>query len=258
VSEPGAPTDFIGVDLAWKIDGNHSGIAVLSGDAQEVRLSAISEGINSMAGVLDFIARHARPDCVIAIDASLVVRNATGQRPCERLIARRFGRHHASCHTTNLGRPYALTGMSLVAALAREGFAHDFDLDKARRRRGRWLFEVYPHPAMVRLFGLERIIPYKKGAVGEKRCGLDVLRRHLVQLTGGTTGWIMSPPLCAVLEQDLQTLRGAALKRYEDTLDGLFCAYLAWHCWRWGSAANEVFGTLEHGYIVVPTSNSPQ
>jgi predicted RNase H-like nuclease len=146
--------------------------------------------------------------------------------------------------------------MSLVAALALAGFAHDFDLETVRRRRGRWLFEVYPHPAMVRLFGLEKIIQYKKGAVGERRRGLHALRRHLVRLAGGSTGWVMSPPLCALLERDLETLRGAALKHYEDMLDGLFCAYLAWHCWRWGSARNEVFGTLEHGYIVVPTSDS--
>jgi predicted RNase H-like nuclease len=47
-------------------------------------------------------------------------------------------------------------------------------------------------------------------------------------------------------------VKGLALKRYEDTLDALFCAYLAWHCWRWGKARNECFGDLAHGYIVVP------
>ncbi len=42
------------------------------------------------------------------------------------------------------------------------------------------------------------------------------------------------------------------MKRYEDTLDAIFCAYLAWHCWRWGAERNEMFGTMEQGYIVVP------
>jgi predicted RNase H-like nuclease len=248
-----ASTIFIGVDLAWKIDGNHSGIAVLTGDERRVRLTAISEHVLSMAGILEFIARHARRDCVVAIDASLVVRNQSGQRPCETLIARTFGRHHASCHTTNLTRPYATTGMQLVAALALQGFAHDLDIATAARRRGRWLFEVYPHPAMVRTFGLERIIQYKKGTIGDRRRGLKVLRQHIARLAGGSTGWIFSPLLSRVLRQDVEELRGAGIKHYEDTLDAIFCAYLAWHCWRWGAARNEVFGSLADGCIVVPT-----
>jgi predicted RNase H-like nuclease len=243
---------FIGIDLAWKIDGNHSAIAVLGGNRRQARLEAISTGITSMAGIVEFVARHAQTNCVVAIDASLVVRNQTGQRPCETLIAKTFGRHHASCHTTNLGRPHAETGMRLVEALGNEGFVHDFDIQTARQRSGRWVCEVYPHPAMVRTFGLAKIIQYKKGSVEQRRRGLNVLRQHLVYLARSGSGLVSSPTLRTVVEQNLQELRGAALKRHEDTLDGIFCAYLAWHCWRWGAARNEVFGTLEHGYIVVP------
>jgi predicted RNase H-like nuclease len=246
---------FIGVDLAWKIDGNHSAIAVLAGNERQARLQAVSTGITSMAGIVEFVARHAQSDCVVAIDASLVVRNQTGQRPCETLIARTFGRHHASCHTTNLGRPHAETGMRLVQALGKAGFVHDFAIERARLRRGRWLCEVYPHPGMVRTFGLQKIIQYKKGSVDERRRGLIVLREHLVRLASGRTGLVSSPTLRTVVEQNLQHLRGAALKHYEDTLDGIFCAYLAWHCWRWGAARNEMYGTLEHGYIVVPCAS---
>jgi predicted RNase H-like nuclease len=243
---------FIGIDLAWKTDGNHSAIAVLVGNERQAQLTAISTGITTMAGIVEFVARHAQTDCVVAIDASLVVRNQTGQRPCETLIAKTFGRHHASCHTTNLGRPHAATGMRLVEALGNQGFVHDFAIETARLRSGRWLCEVYPHPAMVRIFGLERIIQYKKGCVAQRRRGLNVLQQHLVHLADGRSGLVLSPTLCTVVEQNLQELRGAALKRHEDTLDGIFCAYLAWHCWRWGAARNEMFGTLAHGYIVVP------
>jgi predicted RNase H-like nuclease len=41
--------------------------------------------------------------------------------------------------------------MKLVKALARHAFVHDFNMATTRQRSGRWLFEVYPHPAMVRL-----------------------------------------------------------------------------------------------------------
>jgi hypothetical protein len=61
-----------------------------------------------------------------------------------------------------------------------------------------------------------------------------------------------SPRLKELLDRDLEPLRGEALKRHDGTLDSIFCAYLAWHCWRWGEERNQMFGTLEHGYIVVP------
>ena len=95
--------------------------------------------------------------------------------------------------------------------------------------------------------------------VQEGICGPEAGRprgtagRHLWALTEGSRGFIGTPELHELLSSDLLKLKGEALKRYEDTLDALFCAYLAWHCWRWGAARNEMFGTLENGYIVVPT-----
>lgn len=250
-------TSFIGIDMAWKIDGNHSGIAIMEGDSEQVRLTMLSADITSMTGVVDFVADHASSDAVVAIDASLVVKNETGQRPCETLIGKSFGRYDASCHTSNLGRPCATTGMRLVGALERLNFRHDFDIEKTKLRSGRWVFEVYPHPAMVRVFGLDKIIRYKKGRVSEKRAGLAVLRQHLLNLADGSKGLVASPKLLEVLERDTAALRGEALKRHEDTLDAIFCAYLAWHCWRWGAQRNEMFGTLADGYIVVPKAAGP-
>jgi predicted RNase H-like nuclease len=142
--------------------------------------------------------------------------------------------------------------MKLVQELSPHGFVHNFDITTAKQKGGRWLFEVYPHPAMVRLFGLDRIIRYKKGSVAQKRLGLGILRRHLGELAGGSTPLVMTPVLSQLLARDLEALRGEALKRYEDTLDAVFCGYLAWHCWRWGEERNEMFGTMEEGYIVVP------
>ncbi len=245
-------TSFIGIDMAWKIDGNHSGIAIMEGDSEQVRLTMLSADITSMAGVVDFVADHAATDAVVAIDAPLVVRNATGQRDCERLITSHFGRFHAGCHPSNLGHPHTAIGGRVVSELVKRGFEHAFAIGEAKGRGGRWVFEVYPHPAMVRLFGLNRIIRYKKGRVSEKRDGLAVLRQHLLNLADGSNGLVQSPELTGALARDLSGLRGEALKGYEDTLDAIFCAYLAWHCWRWGAERNEMFGTLADGYIVVP------
>jgi predicted RNase H-like nuclease len=240
---------FIGVDLAWRVDGRHSGAVVLSGGSEAVRLTSHSRDLWSIAEVVEFIVHHATINTVVAIDASLVVRNAKGQRPCETAIGKVFGRAGASCHSTNLGRPYAQTGGVFVAALQDRGFEHDFDLETAKRRAGRWIFEVYPHPAMIRLFGLRQIIRYKKGSVALRRSGLTELQRHLRELQGLE----QTRDLAILIGADLDSLRGQALKQYEDSLDALFCAYLAWYCWAWGSQRNEMFGDLQNGYIVVPT-----
>jgi predicted RNase H-like nuclease len=127
------------------------------------------------------------------------------------------------------------------------GFGHDFAIDSARHRAGKWMFETYPHPSMVRLFDLDRIIRYKKGTVAQKREGLRILQSHL----GRLKALVRSADLEALLEHDVATLKGRSLKHYEDQLDAVFCAYLAWHCWRWGPEKNDVFGSPTDGYIVV-------
>lgn len=253
MTAPGLPNKhaFIGIDLAWKVDGNHSGLAVLTGDGEGVTLAAVAEGCTSLVAVCDFVAQQARPTTVVAVDCSLVVTNRSGQRACETAIAKAYGRYHASCHSTNLKSPHARVGARLIRWLGTLGFVHDFDLASAKGRGGRWLFEVYPHPSMVRLFGLERILPYKKGKVDEKRAGLRLLQGHLCTLASGRRGLRMNPTLDELLARDVEQLRGQGLKRYEDTLDAVFCAYLAWHCWRWGKERNRAYGTLGEGYVVV-------
>jgi predicted RNase H-like nuclease len=212
---------FIGIDMAWNIEENHSGVAALVGDVAQVRLDAVSSGVTSMVGIVEFVQVHVARDAVVAIDASLVVKNETGQRPCETEIATEFGKYRASCHTSNLGRPYATTGMGLVQELSQEGFRHDFQIEQAKQKAGRWIFEVYPHPAMVRLFHLKRIIKYKKGTVSQKRAGLAEYRSHLQALAAGSSGLFRSAVFDGLKAQDLAELRGEALKRYEDTLDAV-------------------------------------
>ena len=78
----------------------------------------------------------------------------------------------------------------------------------------------------------------------------------LGKLADGSRGLVRSAALDELLDRDLGTMRGEALKKYEDTLDAVFCAYLAWHCWQWSEEGNALFGTLEHGYIVVPMAGA--
>ena len=141
----------------------------MEGNSRGVRLVELSENLFTRSAVAEFILDRAGENSVAAIDASLIVKNDTGQRPCETLIGREFGRFGASCHSTNRNRPYWDGGVRLVSQLTQAGFSHGLPLERTRVRRGRWLIEVYPHPAMIRLFRLDRIVRYKKGPVRERR-----------------------------------------------------------------------------------------
>ncbi len=96
-------TTFIGIDLAWQSEKNHTGIAVLSEGDQGLELIDYSMGsLKTLQGVVDYVYSHATDNTVIAIDAPLIICNLDGQRPCETQIGHRFGKFHASAHTTNL------------------------------------------------------------------------------------------------------------------------------------------------------------
>ena len=250
----GEPNRFVGVDLAWAIDRRHTGVAVMEGSAPGVTLTDLSSELHSLEAVIQFIRKRICKNMVAAVDASLIVNNDVGQRPCEREIGRTFGQFYASCHSTNRTQRYFDSGERLVRSLAEHGFDHGLPLKTAKFRPGRWLIEVYPHPAMVRLFDLDRIIRYKKGTLDERRNGLRLLQSHIRRL--GTSDCNLQPSECLdrVSRVDPADLKGQTLKQHEDLLDAVFCAYLAWHFWRWGEERNEVFGELGTGYIVVPKS----
>ncbi|MFO0334788.1 MAG: DUF429 domain-containing protein [Pseudomonadota bacterium] len=115
------------------------------------------------------------------------------------------------------------------------------------------MFEVYPHPAMIELFALDGILTYKKGRVAERRADLRQLQSLIGTLGNEHRGLLPSRWLDEVLDENPQSLQGTALKRLGDRLDAVFCAYLAWHCWRWGAARNRAFGSPDGGCIVVPS-----
>lgn len=247
-------TTFIGVDLAWQSDKNHSGVVVARGSVDGAQLIACSNGLATLEGVVAYIVKYATENTVVAIDAPLIINNQTGQRPCETLIGQRFGAQHASAHTSNLKLYPNAGSVRFEAMLKSEGFSHGPIPSADRFKSGKWIFEVYPHPAQIVLFGLERIIKYKKGTVSQKKYGLDTLRGFILdRFLCSDPHFCKNEMLDELLTADLNGLSGRSLKHYEDLLDGCFCAYLALHYWHWGDAKNEIIGNLTTGYIINPT-----
>jgi predicted RNase H-like nuclease len=108
--------------------------------------------------------------------------------------------------------------------------------------------EVYPHPALVGLFELPYRIAYKKGATARRLPGFWSLVRLLEPIP--ELG-LDTYPRWGELRRVLADPRPGELDRWEDEVDAILCAHLAW-LWQHRPGSLEVYGTVEEGYIVAP------
>jgi predicted RNase H-like nuclease len=235
---------FLGLDLAWS-DRNPSGLAALD---EHGRLVDVRADLRDDATILAWIRAQLGSRGIIGIDMPTIVRNADGVRPCERELGAVFRHAHAAPHPANLRRfPDGGRARRLIDALQPAGVIETLDVHPRDPRIV--ALEIFPHPAHVRLFALERIFGYKKKA----RPWPAVLAEWSRYRAALATLCAADPPLH--LGATIPHAVGArGYKRWDDTLDAITCAYVAAFIWRWGLQAPHVrvFGDLESGYIVVP------
>ena len=240
---------FIGIDLAWQSDRNHTGAVALRGDRDGAELVAVSDSIRSLNEVRVFVTDHVADETVVAIDAPLIIENLTGQRPCETAVGRVYGRREASCHTSNRRLYPSAASIELAKELVAAGYIHaptaGADADKI-------LLEVYPHAGLVALFDLAKSLKYKKGSSAQKRLGLGVLTSYLRQLTLAVPAVHENALFAKLMAVRLTNLGVRGLKAHEDRLDAFFCAYLAYYFWYWRVDRVEMFGDVTSGYIANP------
>ena len=244
--------NFIGVDLAWG-ERSGTGLCVLSPD--EVVASARLHNLNDIA---DWISRYSSRDCLVAIDAPMIVRNQTGRRPCESLISRCFGRYEASAHSSNLANPSFKTGGRANELVRLLGL--DTSPVFSTRSSVRRAIEVYPHTALVALFDLPTTLKYKAKRSRTVQSRLQAFEVCIELMESLSTA---EPPLDlngTRFWRDLTTeinccATGAALDRAEDELDGYICAYTALYYWYHGLDRCRIVGDTSSGYIVTPVSS---
>jgi predicted RNase H-like nuclease len=242
---------LLGLDLAWS-PRNPSGAAVL--DPAGNPLCARAD-LGDDREILAWIRSWLGTSGVIAFDMPTIVRNASGARPCERELAGVFARHHARPYPAHLELPCFRGGGRarwLIDQLRADGVIEATSIDGADGRNV--AIEVFPHAALVRLFALERVLPYKK----KQRPWATVLaawstyHAHLASLAAA------DPPLLLVDALVPRAVGARGYKQYDDMLDAITCAYVAAFVHRWGSELPHVrvFGDLETGYIVVPNRSA--
>jgi predicted RNase H-like nuclease len=106
--------------------------------------------------------------------------------------------------------------------------------------------EVFPHPAQVELFGLDKVLPYKQKPSRNHEIRIATFKSYQEHLKRYKIYGAE-----AILNVDVSTLRGVRLKEYEDLLDALFCSYIVYAIWK-RPQQSRVFGSKEDGHIIVP------
>ncbi|HLP89436.1 MAG TPA: DUF429 domain-containing protein [Nostocaceae cyanobacterium] len=236
---------FVGVDLGWK--SQPSGLCCLELVDEKLKLVDLQR-IELISDILQWIDESVKADeeGMIAVDAPTLIPNATGSRLPDKLTHKYFGKYHAGCYPANQNLPFASRTIEFGLELEKRGFAHAPTIEA--RKTGRYQIEVFPHPAIVHLFGLAKILKYKKGRLSDRHFELTKLYNYITDIL---------PTLEPALFFDVFPISeiprtGAAFKETEDQLDSIICAYVGAYWWFWGQERNLVLGDYSTGYIVVP------
>lgn len=237
-------TDIIvgGYDSAWGV-GNRGALAYLrvksSQDGQVVfDLIGSPTTVDWTQAAANVIATK---PVALAIDQPLVVANATGCRPIERLLAQQLHGAHCAAYPANTSNPCFSANAPLwgfLNALDASGFSHDpcgARQGAPTALTGHRYFECYPHLAILGLTGRQTILKYKV--------------RHR-----NAADW---QSLLALLASRVNGFTPASFsahtKSNEDKVDAVVCALVAGY-WLADASSSEIIGSLSTGYIVSPLS----
>jgi histidinol-phosphate phosphatase family protein len=246
---------LVGIDLAWS-PRNRSGGAALSADGQ---LVSATSSLGSDDDIVKFVCGAIPVDApgIVAIDAPLTVPNEAGTRLCDRQVAAVFGRFQAGPYPANR-RSLARYGGLRAEAITRrlETFGFRLDPEIAQRSDTRQVVEVFPHPATISLFDLDRTLKYKS----RPGRNYDLRWRELARLRDLLAGLATAePPLHPppeVVTMPIDGLKGRAFKEAEDLLDAIVCAYSVLYAWYHGPRGYAVYGDARDGHILVPMTST--
>lgn len=231
-----------GIDLAWS-GRKPTGLCAIEfgATARIVHLTCEVLDADGVFAWLDALGS----EVIAGIDAPLI---ATPARTAEAAMARRYGSRGVYAYAARpdfLERHRIAEGPRLGAMLGAAGW----NLDPAAAEAPRTALEVFPHAICVAMLGADRALTYKKGRLSTRASALEVLRGLLQTYCRSEL-----PSLEGELALDLpvSAVGGRELKAAEDRLDAIACAFAAYHAWKYGLRADEIFGDAVDGYIAVP------
>ena len=241
----------VGIDLAWGLR-RPTGLAVLDDSGRLIHISSVRDDDEIDAAVGEYVAQ----DCLVSIDAPLIVTNATGNRPGERALNADFARFDAGAHPSNTSK--AELAQPRGADLCQR-WGLDVDPGSTARRRA---IEVYPHPATIALFGLGRTLKYKQKS-GRSFADLQAALTRLTRLVEGlgdrepALSLDSSEEWAALMHRLATATRKSDLRVVEDQVDAVVCAYVGRYA-RLRPHDTTTYGDGTTGYIVTPTLPADQ
>ena len=243
-------TILLALDAAWTAT-EPTGVALVASERERWRVIAVAPSYDSFVDLargkaLNW-AQPQFPGCVpdipkllqaaerlagspvdlVTVDMPIATVPITGRRAADDAVSREFGGRACSTHTPNPTRPGPL-GAGLSAAFGAAGFP--IAAAKTPASLAHRLLEVYPHPALLALLRRSYRVPYKVGKA----------RRYWPSLTAaGRIGALLSEfsaihdalvpvfgPIGVPLPLASNVTALSLLKRYEDVLDALVCAWV--------------------------------
>ena len=245
---------FVGVDLAWG-DRRPTGLAVLDDEGHLLHVSAAATDDEIVAA----LAPYVEDDCLVAIDAPLIVTNATGNRPAEAALNKDFARFDAGAHPSNTGKPEFRDQPRGARIAARLGL----DMNPRVRTRppgGRGLpssGDGGPVPAGADAEVQEQARPRPRAAplradrpAGSAR---GSRQRRPPLLVSGHAADRRAARTWQVLRSAVEKAgRKSEPRVVEDQVDAVICAYVALFATR-QQKRTTTYGDFETGYIVTPT-----
>ena len=239
----------IGVDLAWA-ERNASGLCAVDGGQVLDSARLVSD-----ADIVAWIRQWPDDDLLVAFDAPLIVRNRTGRRACETVMAAAFAAEHAGPYPANLA---LLRGVVRAERLAcRLGLG--VTPDALRRHPLRAAIEVFPHPALVVFLERAERLPYKAKpgrSLAVRHAATDELLRGLLALkrSDPPLDVTTSPSWDRLVSACVSRPTGVKLKALEDELDAYVCAYIGCYHLAWSGTRSLTVGDGRSGYIVTPVT----
>jgi predicted RNase H-like nuclease len=198
-------------------------------DGRTIDWSSRAEGgeadVNRLLEAASRVA-GAKPD-IVCLDMPVSRSPITGRRAADQQISQAYGSRQCGTHSPTATRPGTL-GERLANGLYRHGYS--LATRDAQPAFGGVLLEVYPHPAIVELLGLERRLEYKvsKSCRFWPRATLSERRRRILgsfqRLRGSLSEWLGPLPLELPTPEATGTL--SELKRFEDALDAVVCCWV--------------------------------
>ena len=209
---------FVGLDLAWG-EKNHTGIAVVDSDGRLLHVGIEQDDESIEAAIAPYVS----DECLVAIDAPLIVKNPTGYRPCESALNRDFQRFDAGARPAFTDNPL-------------------FDPPRGACWRARSASTWTPHrppvvgpsrctrtPRPSHCSNSKKTLKYKRGAFEDRQRELLKLMTLIEGLDRATprlrvnhnVTWVELRKRVAAATRPVQ------LDSNEDPVDAVICAYVA-------------------------------